>query len=224
MALLMAVTVLIGFGPTYYLRSLFGSPVTISGSAELTTLARLHGAVFTTWVLLFIVQTALISRRQVAVHRRLGIAGVVLAATMVVVGYVTATTAAARGASVPGVPPLAFLIVPLSDLVLFSGFVAAAVWQRRNREAHKRLMLMAYVSIIVAAVARFPGVFAMGPIGFFALAFVFALIGMAYDLATRRRIHPVYIWGGAIFAVSVPLRLALSGTQAWLTFAESLVR
>jgi hypothetical protein len=224
MALLMAATVLIGFAPTYYLRTAFGAPVTLSGATQLTTLAQVHGAVFTAWVLLFVVQTALISQRKIGLHRRLGVAGVVLAATMVVVGYFTATTAAARGSTPPGVPPLVFLVVPLFDLVLFAGFVAAAVLRRRNREAHKRLMLMAYVSIIAAAVARIPGVFALGPFGFFGLAFVFALIGMGYDLATRGRIHPVYIWGGGLFALSVPLRLAVSETAAWLAFAEFLVR
>src|SRR5918994_4986738 len=75
MALLMALTVFIGFAPTFYLRSYFGAPVTVSGSVTLTPLAQVHGAVFTCWVLLFIVQTALVATRRVAVHRRMGVAG-----------------------------------------------------------------------------------------------------------------------------------------------------
>ena len=57
-------------------------------------------------------------------------------------------------------------MIPLSDMLFFGGFVAAALLLRANREAHKRLMLMAYVSVIVAAVARFPGVLPLGPLAF----------------------------------------------------------
>jgi hypothetical protein len=223
MAMVMALTVLIGFAPTYYLRPFFAPPVTVSGSASLTLLTLVHGALFTGWVLLFIAQTALIKARRVALHRRVGTAGAVLAAAMVIVGVSTALDAAGRGAAPPGVDPLVFLAVPLFDMVLFAGFVTAAVRWRRDKEAHKRLMLLAYISIIVAAVARFPGVLPLGPLVFFGLAFIFVLVAAAYDFATRRRVHPVYVWGGAVIAISVPLRLAISGTAAWRAFAEFLV-
>jgi hypothetical protein len=183
-----------------------------------------HGAVFTAWVLLFVVQTTLVARRQLATHRRLGLLGAALAAAMVIVGSSTAIAAARRGAAPPGIDALTFLVVPLFDIVLFAGFVAAAVRARRNKEAHKRLMLLAYVSIIAAATARLPGVLPFGPLAFFGLAFVFVLIAAGYDLASRGRIHRVYLWGGALFALSVPVRLALSQTAAWRAFAELLVR
>src|SRR5512134_2263910 len=89
-AVLMALTVFLGFARTYYLRSYFGAPVSVTGAVTLTPLAQLHAAVFTAWVLLFVVQTALVATRRVAVHRRLGIAGAVLAAAMVVIGTTTA--------------------------------------------------------------------------------------------------------------------------------------
>jgi hypothetical protein len=95
---------------------------------------------------------------------------------------------------------------------------------RRNKEAHKRLMLLAYISLMAAATARLPGVLPLGPLGFFGLAFLFLLAGIIYDLASRRRIHPVYIWGGALLVASVPLRLMVSGTHTWRTIAEFLVR
>jgi hypothetical protein len=223
MAILMALTVVAGFGPTYYFRALTGRP-TFSGITTLTPLLQVHGALFTAWVVLFIVQTALVARHKVAVHRRLGIAAVGLAAAMIVVGYQTAIAAAQRGSAPPGIPPLAFLVVPIFDIALFAGFVTAAVVMRKKKEAHKRLMLLAYVSIIVAAVARIPGVIAGGPFAFFGLAFVFIALGAAYDLWSRGRINPVYLWGGAIFLASVPGRLLLSGTQAWNSFASFLIR
>jgi hypothetical protein len=224
MAVAMALTVFAGFAPTYYLRGYFGAPLTVSGSATLSPLAHLHGVLFTAWVVLFLAQTWLVASRRLAVHRRLGAAGVVLAAAMVVVGISTAIRSAANGGAPDGVDLLVFLLIPIGDMVLFAGFVTAAVLKRRDREAHKRLMLLAYVSIITAAVARLPGVLPLGPLAFFGLAFLFVVAGIVYDRLSRGRIHPVYLWGGAVFLISVPARLAISGSAAWLALAERLVR
>jgi hypothetical protein len=223
LAWIMAATVLVGFGPTYYFRTYYGSLPTVSGATELSFLTHVHGALFTTWVVLFIVQTTLVAQRRVAWHRRLGGVGVGLAIAMTIVGISTALASAARGGAPPGVSPQLFLIVPLGDMVLFAGFVTAAVVQRRNREAHKRLMLLAYVSIIVAAVARIPGVITLGPLAFFGGAFIFALAGMIYDYMTRGQVHRAYVWGGLIFAASVPLRLVVAQTAAWQTFVGYLI-
>lgn len=223
MAVLMALTVVFGFARTYYMRGYFGAPPSVTGGTSLSPLVHVHGALFTAWMVLFIVQTALVAARRVAVHRRLGIAGVALAAAMLVVGTKTSIAAAARGSAPPGIEPLVFLVVPLFDMVLFAGFVATAVWRRRNKEAHKRLMLLAYVSIIVAGVARIPGIISFGPLAFFALSFLFIVFGIIYDWRSRGRIHRVYIWGGALLVLSVPVRLALSSTPAWRSFAGFLV-
>jgi hypothetical protein len=224
MAIAMAVVVFVGFGPTFYLRPFVPDRPTVSGATDLSALAMLHGLLFSAWVVLFIVQTALVAGHRVSLHRRLGVAGAGLAAAMVLVGISTAIASAARGGAPPGVDPLTFLAVPLFDMVVFPIFVIAALLKRRDREAHKRLMLLAYITIIVAAVARWPGVLPYGPFVFFGLGFVFLLLGIVYDLVTRRRVHPVYMWGGALLVASVPVRLAISGTEAWRVFAEFVTR
>jgi hypothetical protein len=222
MAIAMALTVFAGFAPSYYLRAAFGGPRTV-GAQDLTPLLHLHGALFSGWVLLFIAQTALAASRRVAVHRRLGVAVALLAAAMLVVGVTAALDAVHRITPPDGVDPRSFLIIPLGDMALFATFVSAALWLRSRKEAHKRLMLLAYVSILVAAVARLPGMAALGPPAFFGVTFLFVLAGVTYDLVTRRRVHPAYIWGGLLILVSVPLRLWISGTQAWLAIADFLV-
>lgn len=224
MAITMALTVFVGFAPTYYLRGPFGAPPTVSGATTLSPLAQLHGAVFTAWVLLFIVQTALVASHRTRIHRRLGIAGGVLGAVMVVIGASTAIASAARGAAPPGPDPLAFLAIPLFDMVVFPVLLGAALWHRRRPETHKRLMLLAYISIITAAIARLPGVLPHGPLAFFGLSFVFLAIAMIYDALSRHRVHPAYIWGGALLVLSVPVRLMVSGTAIWRAFAEFLTR
>jgi hypothetical protein len=214
-AVALAITVFIGFGPTYFFPIVTGSSQSTLTGGQVTPLVHLHAALFSTWVLLFIAQTTLVAQRKVAVHRRLGIAGGVLAALMVVVGTLLALRKAARGEAPGGVAPDVFLMIPLSDMLFFGGFVAAALLMRANREAHKRLMLLAYVSVVVAAVARLPGVLPLGPLVFFGLAFLFIVAGVVYDRASRGRVHPVYVWGGTLLAISVPLRLMIAGTDAW---------
>lgn len=221
-ALAMAMIVFVGFAPTFYLRAFVQSPVTVTGATTLTPLAYLHGALFTGWVTLFVVQTALVASHKVRTHRRMGIAGALLAAAMVVVGTSTAIASAGRGNAPPGADPLTFLAIPLFDMLLFAVFVGAALYLRRKSEVHKRLMLLAYVSILTAAVARLPGVLPYGPFVFFGFTFILLVVAMAYDLASRRRVHPVYLWGGAVLVISVPARLFVSSTDSWRQLAAFL--
>jgi len=223
MAIVMALTVVIGFGPTYYMKAFSPTPSSTFSGAPMTLLLQTHGVLFTAWVLLFIVQTALVAQHKLAIHRRIGIAGAVLAASMVVVAPLAAIKMAARGTAPEGIDPLSFLMVPLGDMFFFAAFVTAALVMRANREAHKRLMLLAYVSIIAAAVARLPGVLPLGPLAFYGFAFVFILIGIIYDFVSRHRVHPVYVWAGGALFLSVPLRMVISTTDAWKSVAQSVI-
>lgn len=224
MAIVLGATVVAGFGPTYYFRFFGQGPKATLTGGPFTTVVHVHGALFTSWVVLFIVQTALVAGRRVAVHRRLGIAGAVLAGAMVIAGCSIAIATAARGSAPAGMDPLSFLVIPIFDLILFVGFITTALALRRDRETHKRLMLLAYVSVVTAAIARLPGVLQIGPPAFFGLAFMVIVVGALYDFITRRRVHPAYLWGGSLFAVSVPLRLLISGTATWRALAEWLTR
>ena len=216
MALAIALTVFAGFAPTYYLRPYFQS-------TPLGGLVHLHGLVFTGWVLLFLVQSTLIAAGRTALHRRLGVAGAVLAALLVVVGTTTAIAGASRGAGPPGVPPLVFLAVPFFDMVVFTGLAAVGLWHRRRADIHKRLMTLATIALLGAPIARLPfGARMIGLPGVFALADLFLVACIAYDLTTLRRVHPATIWGGLAIVVSQPLRLAISGTGLWLGFARWL--
>jgi hypothetical protein len=217
MSLVIAALVFAGFSRTFYLRAWYDVPA-------ISTLRWVHGAVFSGWILLFIAQTLLVASGRVAVHRRLGILGTVLAAAVLVVGYAMAVTSAREGHSPPGIPPRVFLIIPIFDLLVFAPLVAAGIYYRRRPETHKRLMLLATVSILAAAVARLPTSLAIaGPPFYFGVVDLLILMGVAYDIATRRKLHPVYVWGGLFVVASQVLRLTLSGTGAWLSIADRLV-
>jgi hypothetical protein len=218
MAVVIALIVLVGFGPTYYLRSAFRSE-------SLQPVFHLHGFVFSTWVLFFVVQTALVFTRRTPVHRRLGVFGGVWASVMLVVGYMAAVASARRGFTPPGgPPPLVFFAIPISDLVVFTVFVVTGLYFRRQSAIHKRLMLMATISILTAAIARLPHVLPLGPLVFFGLTDLLVVACVVNDRVVRGRVHPAFVWGGLFLVASQAGRLAISGTAAWLAFATWATR
>jgi hypothetical protein len=224
MALAILLAVFVGFAPSFYLKVIFGAPG-VSGAPILSPLMHVHGFVFTCWILVFLVQTRLIAGRRLAVHRRLGYAAAGLAVAMIVLGVMAAVDAGRRGAAPPGgPPPLAFMIVPFTDMVIFTILVGSGMWFRHRGDIHKRLMLVSTIALITAPIARWPGVLAGGPLLFFALTDLFVVVAMVYDRMTRGRVHPAYWWGGGGLLGSQAGRLALSGTSAWLAFATWLVR
>jgi hypothetical protein len=226
-AVVMGLTVFIGFAPTYYLQFLTGGPKLTIHAHPFTPLVHVHGALFTSWVLLFVVQTVLVARRRIALHQRFGVAGVLLAAAMAIAGVLVAIASvaqtAAQGTAPPGVDVLPILVVLIFDMISFATFVTIAIALRRKKEAHKRLMVLAYVSIMDAAIGRIHGV-PPSPFASYGLAFLLVLAAVSYDLLSRRQVHKVYIWGGTLFALSIPLRFVVSRTSAWHTLAERLTQ
>ena len=213
MAIVMTRVAIIGFAPTYYLKAHFGTPA-------LSPLLHWHGVAFTLWMVLLVVQTSLIAGGRVALHRQLGVAGVLLAVAMMILGGTVAITRAQQGVlGVPGVPPLVFLAIPLAALVVFPVLFGLAIYFRRRSDIHKRLILIGTVELITAAIARLPGVGLIGPPAFFGAANLFVIAIAIYDWRTRGRVHPATIWGGLFLLASQIGRLAISGTQAWHSFA-----
>ena len=218
MTFAIVITVFAGFAPTYYLRPAFTS-------MPLIPLLHFHGLVFTSWIVLLVIQTTLVARKRTDIHRRLGIAGFILATLMVVVGVTTALIRAKHGAApLPDIPPAAFLVVPLGDMLVFAILIAAGFYFRRQPDAHKRLMLLSTIALLAAAVARLPlEIMKAGPPAFFGLTDLFILPIVVYDLITLRRIHRATLLGGLLIIASQPLRLMLAGTQPWLSFANWLI-
>jgi len=202
-----ACTVFAGFSPTFYLRP--------AGARPLSAAIVLHAVVFTSWIVLMLAQTLLIASRRTNVHRRLGVVGGLLALAMLVLGVTTAVAAARRG-YVPGAnsgmtDALGGFIIPLRDITLFITFVAGGLYYRADGATHKRLMMLATINLLPAALGRLPVQGAL--VGAAILAF--ALLGPAYDLVTHRRIHWVSLWGGALTVVSSVGQFPVARTETW---------
>lgn len=218
-AALAIVVVFIGFSRTYYLKSIFGRP-------PLSLLAHMHGALFTSWLLLFASQSLLVVGSRTDLHRRLGVVGGLLVALMIPVGMAMGIVSARRDSLLsPGSPrPLEALVIPFFDIVVFAILVGCAFLYWRTPQNHKRLMVLATVSLLPAAFARFPFHFVgeYGPLAFFGLADLIAAVCVVYDTVIFRRLHPAYAWGGLLIVASHPARFVIAHTGLWIVFARWL--
>jgi hypothetical protein len=218
-ALVAALVVLAGFAPSYYLKSVFGA-------ADLSTLKHVHGVVMTSWFVLFFVQARLAATGRIAIHRQLGLAGIFLAVLVVAIGTTLGIAAAKAGVTpVPGVSPLAFLVLPIGEMVAFAVLFTAAISLRKRTDYHKRLMLLASLAMLAPAFARLPtqALGLSGPPVFFAMTDLTIIGCIAYDTVRNRRLHPAFA-GGLAFIVVVQFgRLVLSQTALWGRFAAWLV-
>ena len=217
MSLALLAAVLLGFARSFFLRPLFPQ-----WPSPHENIFYFHGALFTAWILLLVLQTSLVTAGRSDLHRRIGPFGGLLAAAMLVIGVVGALTAASRATGFVGVPvpPLQFLAIPIFDMVLFPAFVWIGIAKRRDLQSHKRWMLLATVNLVTAAIARWPGMAPLGPLAFFAVADLFIVALATWDVRTCGKLHPATTSGGLTIIVSQPLRLAISGTAGWLAFAH----
>ena len=227
MAIAIAVIVVWGFGPTFFFRELVRT-------RDLSPLVWIHALVLTSWIVLLLAQTTLIARARVDLHRRLGVAGAVLAVLAVAAGV-----AAALGASPQRqqswapqhglVSSLRYLVTVAYGPIAFGVLAACGISLRRNREAHKRLMLLATFALMDAPIWRmlddFGWPITVGPFGFEArtgpfhtvispLLYpagldhlldlpLFVALGV-YDLVTSGRLHPVTLYGALAFFAAKP--------------------
>jgi len=220
-ALAVSLLIIVGFFRSFYARPWFDLP-------PLPSLMVLHGIVFTAWLVLFVVQTQLVAARRVAVHRKLGIAGTVLAFAIVVIGVITALQSAAIPQPRPlGMSSQQFSIVALTSITLFAIFIVAAIALRRKPEYHRRLMVLAMISVLGPPIARLLMLFHAGRYflivqgGIAAVLVIWCLIN---DWRKQHVIHPLYAIGGTIIVLSWPLRIAIGQTETWLNMSAWLMQ
>lgn len=166
----------------------------------------------------------LVATSRVRLHRKLGVAGAVLAVALIVSGYLAAVNSARLGHGPPGRNHAQFLATPLMSLLLFGGFVGMALWKRKNRELHKRLMVLATIALLSAALARIGRqVGVPGPGALLAGTIMLVVIALAWDWRATGRVHAVLLWGGLICIASQPIRQLISRTPAWMAIAHRLM-
>ncbi|MGD0799484.1 MAG: hypothetical protein ABR910_17345 [Acidobacteriaceae bacterium] len=216
MALVLWATVLYGFAKTYFLAGMVAAPLP-------NKLIHIHGAAFTLWMVLLVVQIGFVSAGKIAWHKKLGLYGFGLAVAMLILGALAATDALRRGSAPLGLTPQTFYIVPLSDILVFGVLVFFAYRARRRPAAHKRLILIATIGIMDAAVGRWPVAFLQtNPRAQDLVPFAFLLAVMIYDLISLRRIQKATLWG-SLFVIVVHLtRVPIGMSPIWQRFAHHM--
>jgi hypothetical protein len=222
MAAAVVATVFAGFAPTFYLRGSFPQ------NRPMSVLLHVHGIVFSAWVTVFLVQTVLIARGSRSMHRRLGWVAAGIAATMVVLVVAAMIEQLRRVGGVPP-PPLA-LALSAFDITVFAILVGAAIYCRNRPDWHKRLMLSATILLLGAPMFRlvihYVGITDMSKVGIVSTLFVdaFFLPCLAYDLVTRRRIHPAYFVALALIVVDQVVQVKVVTWGPWIDLSMALQR
>jgi hypothetical protein len=223
--MLMIAMAVIGFWPQYYGRLVAGTALE---GVTLHPLVHVHSTMFLSWLAIIVGQAALVRTGRTSLHRRLGpwLAAIGYLAALVGV-YAGLTLAAARVARGEALDEAAvFVAAPLLDMIMFTGFLTAAIVWRRRPETHKRLILFTGYSFafigLVRYLVRTPGVMENLWLATFLLT-VPVLLCIAWEAATRRRVHPVWWVGLGAFFGRLMLEL-LAMLPWWLPIGRSLIR
>jgi hypothetical protein len=220
MAVLFVAIAVVGFSTTFFIpvaRGQFRAPLVVHA----------HGALFFAWVLFLLLQTRLVLVRRVALHRRLGWAGAVLAVAMAVSGVFVGAWATRRDvAAGGGAFILGQFVNIIIEMLLFAGLVLAAVAYRRDRESHRRLLLLATISVLGPAWLRFRHLLPMIPnpfVTFSLVADALVFLIVAHDIRTRGRLHPVTLRVGSAMILVHLGELWLLESGPWVRMARAIL-
>jgi len=186
MALAMAGLVVWGFSRTVEANLFHAKP-------QRPLLLWMHGTAFATWMVFFILQSALVRTRKVSVHRLLGWFGATLATVMVVLGFTVSIVMTRFDMSVLHQTDVAsFLSIPFEDMIVFGTCIALAIYWRTRPEYHRRLIFIASCVLMDAAIGRFD--FWYNHSIFYAGLDLLIVLGMMRDWIVDGRAHKVYLY------------------------------
>jgi len=186
MSLVLAALVILGFSRTVNANLFHARP-------PRPLLLWIHGVAFSTWIVFFIAQSALVRARKVSVHRALGWFGAGLAMLMVFLGVAVAVVMTRFDTVVlqqKGVD--AFLSVPFADMMLFGSLITLAIYWKKKPEYHRRLIFIASCQLMDAAVGRFDFIFNHSL--FYLILDGLIVLGVLRDWVVDKRVHKVYLY------------------------------
>ena len=230
-SLSLLVLMFIGFQLFYLQGKAFpGRPLT----PPIRTLVIIHGCLMTAWMLLAVAQPLLVGARRKRLHRKLGVAGVVLALAMVVVGLrigIEAARVSPPELRVFRLDPRQFMAVPVLSILVFGLLVLVGVLNRRRPEVHRPIMLMASVSLIGAALGRmaplnalYAGTWCEVVFTAFFMQVIFAAVLLIAKCLASGSFDRWFAAGFAAFAAASVAISLCAKTQAWDHFAAFLLR
>ncbi|WP_411819293.1 hypothetical protein ABFZ85_10270 [Hyphococcus formosus] len=230
MSLSLLATAIIGFFNTYI------QPLAL-GTFKGQTILHIHGAVFFGWFIFYAVQNWLVASGRTRIHREVGLLGIALATAMFFTVMITTTVRINYFEALGfGEQIRIFSWVQVGGILFFISLFTLAILSIRNPETHKRLMLLATISLMDAPIARILAVFLLPPPppGFIGPppvmaavigglgACVFLIWAVIHDWRTRGRPHSVYLYGGAAFILLQLTRIPISETGMWMKISTMI--
>jgi len=203
--------VFFGFSTTYFV------PMS-RGSFVAPPIVHLHGALCLSWVVLVIAQAVLVRNNQTRLHRQIGRIAIPIALGILISGMGTALWATKR--DLPNNQlALTTMIGTLTSLSIFVAFVLFGIAMRRRPDWHKRLMILAAVTVLWPAFFRFRHLMPWVPRPDIWLALVLAdlpiMIAAARDRLLYGRVHPVWAIFGTLLIAEQTIELLLFETGLW---------
>jgi hypothetical protein len=215
MALALALTVVIGFALFFKAGfSSFGSPWWV----------HLHAITFMGWIGFFILQTGVIWRGNVELHRKLGRFGAGYAAWMVVLALVVTPMTLSAGRAPPFFTPSYFLAMDLINIILFAVLMCFAITLRKQTDWHRRIMLCATLCVIAPAWGRLivlSGLPMTAWLNIVPLLGYMAVAAIA-DLFLCARLHPAYLWGAGSLVVFAAATGLLAQLPPFVSLANQI--
>ena len=222
MAWLLVVVAVVGFAP----RSL----AIVGGTMPMPPLVvHLHAAVMASWTLLLALQATLVLIGRTDLHRRTGLASLVIAPAVLLMLIAVTIVRQNDAFGTPGGPIVNnILFLQIRSIVLFpTFFVWAFVARRSDPQTHKRMMLLATLMLIDAAIARMVWLpFNVFPNGYLAIHMYLLLLlvpALLYDALTLGRIHRAWLAGLALLLPWVVATEFVWGSNWWRAFGPRLV-
>ncbi len=215
MACALAFGVFAGFAPTYYAKTYFHGP-------PVPFWVQVHGAVFTAWMLLYLLQNLLAMTGGMKLHRNLGVLGGLLSGLVFIFGCAIAVRQGRQHRWFPFPDVYSMLAISFGQMLLFAAFVSLGLLLRRKTETHKRLFLMAPMLFFFPSFGRL--LHGINPLTLL-LALCFYTAGPLYDWLTLRRVHMAYRWGVPLLVLTMPpLPLLLSRAPLWHHIVDAMLR
>jgi len=187
-----------------------------AGTFPISAIAHVHGALMVSWLLIFLTQSALASRRRMDVHRKLGMFAAVLA-VVIWMSFVALTIRDYRNTKYPLDENIFYSLPQLYIIIVFGVLMTVAIARRRNSALHKRFVVIATLSLLQAAVDRFSWLPAQGP-GYWPQVMcldVLLLPLVAYDWVSLGRVHRATMIGAGILLFAQSGVALLWPSQWW---------
>jgi FtsH-binding integral membrane protein len=181
-----------------------------------------HGLLATSWLILFAVQTVLIGRKQLRLHKAIGKAAYPIYFANIATGVFVGFLGARYGFHAVPFDSITFSALPWMVILAFAVLGWAGLKERRDPQRHKRLMLLATIALADAGIARVTLLHALLPPWMSATALLLIpLVG--WDLATLRRLHRTTILGGLLVAAAVLLAVPVGSSEPWHAVVSTII-